>query len=134
MELALPAIQEARLLSVDQLIVAVPSALLAHLPLLDRQHVLIVHQTSTRLVPPQVKQLLPRVLYVLQVMQGLSQIQAQCLQLVVAFALLAHMPQQVNHLAHLALVVHFPHLQANLLVLEPTLVMQDRKQSQVLRH
>jgi len=56
------------------------------------------------------------------------------MQVVVTFVVQAHMPLLGNYLAHLAPLVHFQHLQANLLVLEPTLVTQDRKQSQVHRH
>jgi hypothetical protein len=70
----------------------------------------------------------PFVQFALQVMPGLSQIQARLLQLAVPFVLRAIMLQQVSHLAQLALWVPFPRLQANLLALEPTPAVQVRKQ------
>ena len=49
----------------------VPFVLQGRMPLQVSQHVLIVRKASTRLVPPQARHLFLRVLYVLQVMQGL---------------------------------------------------------------
>jgi hypothetical protein len=79
-----------------------------------------VLQVSTLQPPFQVKHQCLRVLFALQVMQGLSQTQVRQAQVVVLFALLAHMQQQVSQHVHLALSDSFLRLQVNLRVQECT--------------